>query len=321
MNVTVAGANGFIGRAICAALLAQGDAVTALVRRADAAADLPAGVAALALPDHTDEAAARAQLPAGDCLIHAAGLAHALAGDHQLEAYRAANVAGPCALARAAAARGYRRMVFLSSIGVLGARDHGAPLDENAAPAPARPYAVSKLEAEQALFAIGRETGLEITVLRPPMVYGPGNGGNFPRLMRWVNSGLPLPLGAIDNARSYVYVGNLAAAALACAAHARAANRLFLVADERSYSTPAIVRLIAREMGRPARLWPLPLAALRLLGALTGKSREIGSLTDSLRIDAACLRQVTGWTPRFSTEEGVALTARWFLGQRAKDGR
>lgn len=311
MKAVVAGANGFIGRAICEALLAQGDAVTALVRRADAV--VPAGAALLALPDHTDEAAARAQLPAGDCLIHAAGLAHVLAGDHQLEAYREANVAGPCALARAAAARGYRRMVFLSSIGVLGARDHGAPLNEDAAPAPARPYAVSKLEAEQALSAIGRDTGMEIVILRPPMVYGAGNGGNFPRLMRWVRSGLPIPLGAVKNARSYIYVGNLADASLACATHPQAANRLFLVADARDHSTAAMVRLIAHEMGRPAHLWPVPVTALRMLGALTGKSREIGSLTDSLRIDASRLHVATGWTPRFSTEEGVARTVRWFL--------
>jgi UDP-glucose 4-epimerase len=322
MRVTITGANGFIGRAICSALLDRVYATSAIVRRAAALAGLPAAAAREVIEDYADPQLLRRLLPPGDCLIHAAGRAHVLAGDQQASAYRAANVAGPCALAQAAAAAGYRRMVFLSSIGVLGAHDAGTAFTEDTPPAPAWPYAATKLEAEVALFAIGRATGLEIVVLRPPLVYGPGNRGNFPRLMRWVRSGLPIPLASVRNSRSYVYVGNLADAAANCAAHPGAANRMFLVADGTDWSTPAMVRLIAAAMQRPARLWQMPVQALRAIGGLAGKAREVGSLTDSLRIDSSLLRARTAWSPPYDTAEGVARTVRWFLdgGDAAPDG-
>jgi UDP-glucose 4-epimerase len=315
MTIAVTGANGFIGRAICALAVARGDTCIGIVRRAQAAADLPPGVAPVVIGDYTDEAAVRAQLPQADCLVHAAGRAHVLAGDLEADAYHEANVHGPRVLAQAAGRLGYRRFLFMSSIGVLGKHDAGTPFTEESAPDPAWSYAVSKLQAEQALFEIGQASGLEITALRPPMVYGPGNRGNFPRLMQWVRSGLPIPLGRVRNARSYVYVDNLADAALLCARHPNAANRLFLVGDEGDWSTPDMVRLIAREMERPARLWPVPIALLRLAGRLTGKSREVHSLTDSLRIDSSALRAATGWSPPLGTCEGVARTVRWFMTQ------
>lgn len=313
MRVVITGANGFVGQAVCAALVARGHATTAIVRRPDARAAVPAGATPLVIDDYADAAALRDRLPAADCLIHAAGRAHVLSGDQQASAYRAANVEGPRALAEAAAARGYRRLVFLSSIGVNGAHDLGAPFTEASPPAPAWPYAATKLEAEQALLAIGRATGLEVVILRPPLVYGPGNRGNFPRLMRWVRSGLPIPLGRVRNARSYVFVGNLADAAVNCCAHPGAANRLFLVADEHDWSTPDMVRLIARAMGKPALLLPVPVSVLRATGHLTGKRREVGSLTDSLRIDTSLLRSRTDWTPPYGTEAGVEHTVRWYL--------
>ena len=313
MRAVITGANGFIGHAICAALLARGHATTAIVRRQAAVADLPAGAVPLVIENYADAESLRQRLPAGDCLIHAAGRAHVLSGDQQASAYRQANVEGPRALARAAAALGYRRLVFLSSIGVNGAHDTGMPFTEETPPAPAWPYAATKLEAEHALFEIGRATGLEIVVLRPPLVYGPGNRGNFPRLMRWVRSGLPIPLGLVRNARSYMFVGNLADATVNCCQHPGAANRLFLVADDHDWSTPDMVRLIAGAMGRPARLLPVPVGALRAAGRLTGKLREVGSLTDSLRIDTSLLRRLTDWTPPYGTEEGVARTVRWYL--------
>lgn len=313
MKVAISGANGFIGHAICEALVARGYQTTAIVRRATAVPSLPPGAVPLVITDYADAELLRAHLPAADCLIHAAGRAHVLAGDQEASAYRMANVEGPCALARAAAMRGYRRFVFLSSIGVLGAHDAGEPFSEETRPAPAWPYAATKLEAELALFEIGRANGLEIVVLRPPLVYGPGNRGNFPRLMRWVRSGLPIPLASVNNARSYVYVGNLADAAAVCAIHPAAANRMFLVADGKDWSTPAMVRLIAQAMNRPARLWPAPISALRALGHISGKAREIGSLTDSLRIDSSLLHRLADWSPPYGTADGVARTVRWFL--------
>jgi len=319
MHAVVTGANGFIGSAICAALLARGDATTAIVRRQAALAAVPAGATPLLLPDYTDATALLAHLPRAQCLIHAAGSA-SVRGP-QLSNDPHADVEAPRALARAAAALGYQRFVFISSITVLGTEDGGTPFSEATPAAPGWPYASIKLQAEEALLGIGRATGMEVVILRPPMVYGPGNRGNFPRLMRWVRSGLPIPLGRVDNARSYVYVGNLADAALRCAQHPGAANRSFLVADAHDWSTPAMVRLIAHAMGRPARLWPVPIIALRLLAGLAGKTREVGSLTDSLRIDSSSLRDAVGWSPPYETEESVALTVRWFLAQAPRSAR
>jgi len=312
-RVAVSGANGFIGRAVCAAALQRGCAVTGIVRRAAALDVLPAGTAPLLIVDDAQDAAPQAQLPVGDCLIHTAGRSHALHGEHLEAAYRSANLEAPLRLARAAAARGYRRFVFVSSSSVLGAQDQITPYTEQAPPVPYGPYATTKLEAEQELFGIGRATGMEVVVLRPPMVYGPGSLGNFSRLMGWVRSGWPIPLGMVHNARSYVYVDNLADAALTCALHPGAANRMFLVADGQDWSTPQMVRMIARAMGRPARLWPMPVGLLRSLARACGKAREIGSLTESRRIDAALLRRLTGWAPPVATEEAVARTVRWFL--------
>ena len=154
-------------------------------------------------------------------------------------------------------------------------------------------------------------------ILNQAILNATGSLGHTDRIVV-SDAGLPIPLGAVQNARSYVYVGNLADAVLACARHPAAAGRLFLVADAHAWSTPQMVRLIAREMGRPARLLPVPLAALRLLGRLTAKSREIGSLTESLRIDASRLHAATGWSPPYTTEEGVARTVRWHLGLPTK---
>jgi UDP-glucose 4-epimerase len=317
MRVTVTGANGFIGQAIVAALIACGHVTTAVVRRNVAQTEILDGATITMIGDYADTDLVRRDLPAGDCLIHAAGRAHVVAGDQEAGAYRGANVDGPRTLALAATAAGYKRFVFLSSIGVLGSQDNGRPLTETSPPAPARPYAVTKLEAEQALFEVGKATGLEITILRPPLVYGPGNRGNFPRLMRWVRSGLPIPLGAVRNSRSYVFVGNLADAAVKCVDHPAAANQTFLVADDHDFSSAAMVDLIAQAMGRRSRLAPVPVSWLKLAGRLTGKSREIGSLTDSLRIDSSHLRTSLGWSPPYATAEGVALTVRWYLDSTA----
>ena len=319
MHAVVTGANGFIGRAICAALLARGDATTGVVRRQAALAALPTGATPLLLPDYTDAAALLAHLPKAQCLIHAAGSA-SVSGPH-LGAGPHADVETPRALARAAAALGYQRFVFISSIAVLGTEDGGTPFSEATPAAPGWPYASIKLQAEEALLEIGRTTGMEVVILRPPMVYGAGNRGNFPRLMRWVASGLPLPLLRAEQARSYIHVGNLADAAALCAHHPAAADRLFLVADDRDWTTPALVRLIAAEMRKPARLWPMPLPLLRLAGRLTGKSHEIGSLINGRRIDASLLRNTTGWAPPYAAEESLARTVQWFLQADPRETR
>ncbi|MDB5807717.1 MAG: NAD-dependent epimerase/dehydratase [Betaproteobacteria bacterium] len=316
MDLVVTGANGFIGRGICAALTARGDKVSGVVRRQAALQAVPAGTTPLLLENLCDQADLRRRLPAAQCLIHAAGNA-SLGGSGRDGGSKPggpqAEVEMARSLARAAAARGYRRLVFISSIAVLGTSDGGAPFTEATPAAPGWPYARIKLEAEQALLAACKENGVEAVILRPPLVYGPGNRGNFPRLVRWVNSGLPIPLGSAGNARSYLYIDNLAHAAALCARHPGAANRLFLLADAHNWSTPELVRLIAREAQCPARLWPVPLGVLRALGQASGSSHEVDSLINSRRIDAALIHRLTGWTAPCEAEPSLARTVRWSL--------
>ncbi|HEX4328478.1 MAG TPA: NAD-dependent epimerase/dehydratase family protein [Burkholderiales bacterium] len=312
MDVVVSGANGFIGQSICAALLACGDQVTAVIRQPTARQALPAGALPLLLQEPANETLLREHLPPAQCLVHAAGNA-SLRGASRHDNNAQSEVKLARALARTAAARGYRRFVFISSVAVLGTSDGGTPFTEAAAVAPGWPYARVKFEAEQAVLEVGAASEMETVILRPPMVYGPGNRGNFPRLVRWVASGMPLPLKLAQNARSYIYVGNLADAAALCARHPGVANRLFLLADARDWSTLDLVRVIAREAQCPARLWPAPLGLLRAMGQATGRSQEVGSLINSRRIDAALIHAATGWVPPHEAGECLARTVRWCL--------
>jgi nucleoside-diphosphate-sugar epimerase len=155
-------------------------------------------------------------------------------------------------------------------------------------------------------------------VVRPPLVYGPGVGGNFLRLLKLVRRGAPLPLGAVHNRRSMIYRGNLVSALIACAGDARAAGNTYLVSDGEDLSTRDLVSRLAKSLGTRARLWPVPPAALRLAGALTGKAAEVDRLIGSLAVDSSHIRTTLGWTPPHSVAEGLADTAQWFLSARAQ---
>jgi nucleoside-diphosphate-sugar epimerase len=176
-------------------------------------------------------------------------------------------------------------------------------------PAPEDLYGQSKREAEQVLQDVAAKTGLEIVILRPPLVYGPGVGANFLRLMRWVASGIPLPVAAIDNRRSLIYVGNLASAIEACLSHPAAAGRTYLVSDGSPVSTAELVSMLASELAVPDRSWPLSPALLRLAGSATGMSGAISRLVDALEVDDAAIRQELSWLPPFSMIEGLRETA------------
>ena len=173
---------------------------------------------------------------------------------------------------------------------------------------------MSKWEAEQALHRVAQETGLEVVIVRPPLVYGPGVGANFLRLLRFVHKGVPLPFGAINNQRSLVYVGNLVDAIITCLEYPGAAGQTYLVSDGEDVSTPELIRRIAHALGRPARLLPVPPALLRLAGQLTGKSAQVERLLDSLVIDSSKIRRELGWAPPFTMAQGLTETAQWFQG-------
>ena len=345
MRILVTGANGFVGKSLCRSLLADGCSVLRALRCGDAT--LPEGIETAVVGDIGPDTDWRFALTPGgngesvDAVVHLAARVHVMrdgAADPLAE-FRKVNVEGTLNLARQAAVAGVRRFVFLSSVKVNGEGfphpgtepPHPGPpprggrewsggergvYDEADAPAPQDAYAVSKWEAEQGLAAIAQETGMEVVVLRPPLVYGPGVGGNFLRLLRLVERGVPLPLGAVDNRRSLLYLGNLVDAIALCLAHSAAANRTYLVSDGEDISTSDLIRKLAAQMGRRARLLPVPAALLEWGGRLVGKGAEAQRLLGSLAVDSGRIRSELGWRPPFTLDEGLAETVRGYRGSQ-----
>jgi nucleoside-diphosphate-sugar epimerase len=247
-------------------------------------------------------------------VIHLAARVHVLdetAAD-ALGAYRATNVAGTTKLARDAVRAGVRRFVFLSSVKVNGEATLGVPFTESDVPRPEDPYGVSKHEAEEALRSLERETGLEVTILRPPLVYGPGVKANFLRMMRWVDRGVPLPLGAVRNARSLVYAGNLVDAIIRCMEHPVSAGKTFLVDDGEPLSTPALLRDMGTALGQPAKLFDVSPRLLHAVATMVGRREDARRILGDLVVDSSSIRSVLGWSPPFTRNEGLMMTAAWF---------
>ena len=255
-------------------------------------------------------------LMGSDCVIHCAARAHVIKDTEMdtLAAYRSVNVDGSRNLAEQAAAAGVRRLVYLSSIGVNGVHTNGrGPFSVSDAAKPVEDYAVSKWEAERALWKVAANTGLELVVVRPSLVYGPGAKGNLVRLLKLVHMGVPLPLGAVQNQRSLIGLDNLVDLLMRCIDHPGATNRTFLASDGEDFSTPQLIRLIAGGMNRPVRLLPIPLALLRVGGSLLGKRGEVDRLMGSLQVDSGHTRAQLGWTPPVSVEDGLWEMARWYF--------
>ena len=230
-----------------------------------------------------------------------------------LAEFRAVNVEATRHLAQQAAAAGVRRFVFVSSIKVNGEETvPGRPFTADAEPQPQDPYGQSKLEAEQALFEIARQTGLEIVVVRPPLVYGPGVKANFASLMRALQRRLPLPFGSIDNRRSLVARDNLVDLLLLCSRHPAAAGQVFLVSDGEDLSTAQLCRGLSRALGVRPRLLPVPAALLRLLGVLSGRRQQVQRLLGFLQVDITATRSRLGWIPPVSVEQGLREAAKDF---------
>lgn len=247
-------------------------------------------------------------------VIHLAARVHVMkeTAVNPLIEFRKINTAGTERLAYMASVASVRRLIYVSSIGVNGKCTKDNPFTEKSSLDPYDPYTISKLEAEKALKKIEMETGLEVVIIRPPLVYGPSNIGNFIRLLRLVNSGLPIPLATVSNRRSFIYVGNLVDAIIACLEHPAAANQTYLVSDGEDISTPELIRHLANMIGKPARLLPIPTIMLRLAGWLTRKSAEVDRLLDSLVIDSSKIRRELGWVPPYSMEQGLRETVDWF---------
>jgi nucleoside-diphosphate-sugar epimerase len=233
-----------------------------------------------------------------------------------LKEFRTVNTAGSEQLALEAADAGVRRLVFMSTIGVNGDNSGEKPFSETDDPSPHNPYSVSKYEAELSLQRIARQTGLEIVIVRAPLVYGPGNPGNFHSLLRGVTSGIPLPFASVVNSRSLVYVGNLVDALTLCAFHSRAAGNRYLLSDGEDMSTPELIRRTASALGIKSHLFPFPPKLMMAAGAALGKTATVNSLIASLAVDSSKIRRELGWHPPFSVDQGLKNTANWFLEQR-----
>jgi nucleoside-diphosphate-sugar epimerase len=312
-RLLVTGAGGFVGRAVVRCAVAQGSGVVAATRAPRS--DWPTGVQALPGLELRSDTEWRGALDGMSAVVHCAARVHVLhdAVADPLAAFREVNTAGTLALARQAAAAGVRRFVFVSSIGVNGAETTDRPFGADDAAAPHSPYAVSKHEAELGLQAVAAGTGMEVVIVRPPLVYGPGAPGNFAQLLRALHRGLPLPLGATGNRRSFVALDNLVDLLLTCVDHPAAANQTLLVSDAEDLSTTDLLRRTALALGRPARLLPLPGVLLRTAAELLGK-RELGQrLFGSLQVDISKTRELLGWNPPIGVDQGLQRTAAHFL--------
>lgn len=306
MNLLITGANGFVGRSACARALANGMRVLGATRQA---VPLPPGVEAVVVPGLGSPVGWVVGLTDCDAVVHAAARVHVMndsMADPLIE-FRRVNVDGTINLARQAAAAGVRRFVFVSSVKVNGEGTvAGHPFTAADAPAPQDPYGISKMEAEQGLRQIAADTGMEVVIVRPPLVYGPGVKANFASLMRALQRGLPLPLGAVTrNRRSLVALDNLVDLLLACVDHPAAAHQTFLVSDGEDLSTAELLRRMGLAMGMPARLLPVPPALLKLGAMAIGKADMVQRLLGNLQVDITHTRQTLDWTPPIGVDEGL----------------
>lgn len=306
--ILVTGATGFVGHALVNRLISDGSlgSVVATSRRSDFC--LPAGVRVVQTGDFSQVTNWKTTLNGIDQVIHCAARVHVMHEDliDPLQTYRAVNVIGTLNLAKQAAESGVRRFVFVSSIKVNGETTClGEPFTADQVPAPVDPYGVSKFEAEQGLRELEIQSGMEVVIVRPPLVYGPGVKANFAAMMRWVAWGIPLPLGAIYNRRSMVSLDNLVDLLVTCLRHPAAAGQTFLAADGEDVSTSELLRRTARAMDRNSFLLPVPVFALQWGGVLLGKRAVVQRLCGSLQVDIEKNRRLLGWIPPQSLDQGL----------------
>ena len=315
MRLLVTGANGFVGRALCAEAVARGIETHGAVRATDHMDVLPATVMPHFVGDLASGADWAPALQAIDVIIHCAARVHVtkdLVAD-PLSAYRRVNATAVSELARQAADAGVRRLVLVSTIKVNGeATPQDRPFRPGDPPQPETPYAIAKWEGEQELVRVADNTGLQTVIVRAPLIYGPGVKANFFTLMNWLDKGLPLPFARIQNARSLLYLGNCVDVLLRLARHEAAPGHTFLVSDGVDLSTPELIRRLAAALGRRARLWPMPTKVLRSVAGIVGKAPAIDRLAGSLTVDDGHLRETIDWAPPYSIEGGLAATARWW---------
>ncbi|GGC83037.1 UDP-glucose 4-epimerase family protein [Undibacterium terreum] len=310
-SVFLTGASGFVGHAIALNLIQQAIPLTCASRK-PLAADL-ASSRLYPISEISSDTDWSAALSGIHTVIHCAARVHVMndTASDPLALFRSVNVEATLQLAKQAAAAGVRQFIFLSSVKVNGEETQpGAAFTENTPPAPSDPYGISKYEAEQALLALAKSSGMAVTIIRPPLVYGPGVRANFLSMMQWVKKGLPLPLGSIRNKRSFVYLQNLVSLVLACMDNPAAYNEVFLASDGEDLSTTELLRNSAEAFDLPSRLLPFPPALLTLLATLAGRKSAAQRLCQSLQVDISKARTRLSWAPPFTVRQGLQATAR-----------
>ena len=304
-RILLTGASGFVGKATAPVLAAGGYEVIAATRNG---AGLPPGAfrgVATGDMDHCDWPSVLEEAGPIDFVVHLASRVHRMRENSAdpLPAFRLSNRDATLALARAAVEAGVKRFVFVSSVKASVDRTSHQPVDEVSSAMPESPYGISKREAEEGLISLAAQSGLEVVILRPPLIYGPGVKANFRSLVKLVHAGVPIPLGAIDNGRSLIAVGNLASAIATALAAPGISLRAFYVTDGPPLSTAALLRAIGAALGRPARLVPVPVSLLRGLAGLAGQGARFGRLAESLAVDDSAFRRMTGWSPPISMSD------------------
>lgn len=312
-HILITGASGFVGQAVAHYLIQQGKTVVCPSRRPLTwTHPLLSNPQIDGMTENTDWSS---WLHQADAVIHCAARVHVMhetAAD-PMSLFRAVNVSATLALAQQAARAGVRQFIFISSVKVNGElTTAGHPFNETDPPQADDPYGISKQEAEQALLQLGQDTGMSITIIRPPLVYGPGVKANFLNMLRWVRKGIPLPFGSINNRRSFVYIGNLVDLITVCLRHPAARQQIFLVSDGRDLSTTELLQTCADAMHRPAHLLPVPASWLMAGAKFAGKTAMAERLCLSLQVDIGKANRLLNWTPPYSVEQGLAATVTSF---------
>jgi nucleoside-diphosphate-sugar epimerase len=320
MKVLLTGATGFVGRFLVSSLIDAKFDLISLVR--EHSLSLPEQVVQVAVGDlktwstmnSSFKSKIKKILPDVDVIIHLAARVHVMADNSHdpLAEFRIVNTDATLALATMAADAGVNRFVYLSSIGVNG-NNNSRPFTEQDKPRPHNHYAMSKYEAEQGLISLAHGSNMDVAIIRPPLVYGPNAPGNFATLIKWVNKGVPLPFGAIDNKRSFVALQNLISFIMQCMHYPKAANEVFLISDGEDVSTTELLQKVSKAFGKKSWLIPIPMIWMKFMAKLVGKNDMATQLFGSLQVDNSKARVLLGWKPVITMDEQLKITADAYL--------